>query len=410
MTLAPSRNVSIVGATTPTGHQFLSLSWPPIFLLIGIPGNVISFIIWYRRIRTSPGSTCLILAVMCLTDTYVLVHGCVRNWLRAFDDAFYKNRNITLDIRVIMHCKVPLFFFTLMSDLSVWLIILLCVERFISVWFPIHMKTVCRRQNGVVWLVVTTVVLVLVNANFFVVVERQDISGEKPSCAVSHFLANSSYYAIWNYIDFAVYSFIPLALIVVLNYFILLKLHQTRQAVRTNSSNAQSARIFKTIACMCICHFVFTMPIVIFFLSEGHCDVVSPICDILVEVALMLQMANHMSHIFIYSWTSSMFQNDIIKLFDCWCPEGCLTKREQKRRQGLEETVNNNNNNDNDKKFWRRFSKGGKRSSFPAVSEMVTYAPAKTDYVKDETDIKEKRRRNCDELKGEPLLEAQEQA
>ncbi|KAG5449258.1 hypothetical protein CSKR_100651 [Clonorchis sinensis] len=306
---------------------------PPILLLIGIPGNLISFVIWSRRITSTLGSTSLFLSAMSLTDAYVLLHGCSRQWSIGLS-------NRQFDLRTFLGCKCPLFLFTFSSDLSTWIIVLLCIERVICTWQPIKFRQICRLRNGSVALALTIIVLAGVNLHFFwtvlVIADSCD-----PKAEYNEF---ASY---WHYLDFAIYSFVPLALMLILNSTIILRIQMTQKSMkRTGASTdnsvtirsqhdmkpsanhsratARSMRILRTVSCMAICHFTLTMPIVLHFLfQDKFClttsgDFLSQ-CDLVEVLVVSLQMTNHMVHFFIYSFTSSVFVADLRRMLDDGC-------------------------------------------------------------------------------------------
>lgn len=283
--------------------QLLNYIYPPVFLVIGVSGNILSMLIWIKRIRTSPGSTCLFLALMCGTDTYVLFHGCMRHWLKSLMVGF--------DIRTILDCKFPLTIFTFFSDLSVWLIVLLCIERSVCVFSPVNAKQICRLRNGGLAFLFTVFCLMVVNSHFILTVK---VSETRDHCMATNEMAQH-FHKAWPYIDFALYSLIPLLFIFVLNSLILIKLHRTHSRFN-RSKQSNIGRIFWTVLLMAIAHFVFTMPIGIYFLiPEEHCTNAEWVCEIMSNMFTLLQQTNHLMHFFIYSITSTLFITDLKRMF-----------------------------------------------------------------------------------------------
>ncbi|VDP65711.1 unnamed protein product [Echinostoma caproni] len=315
----------------------LYASIPPIFMIVGIPGNLVSMYIWSRRMPMTPGSTSLFLVAMCITDTYVLTHGCLRLWLLGLSKQL-------IDVRIRLGCRIPLLLFTFTTDLSSWIIILLCVERVISTRFPIRFKSICHLRNGLIALIGLVVCLMGINAHFLWTVQRKN-NECVPVNAFSNFMYS------WQFIDASIYSFIPLACILALNTCIIIRLRRTAKCVRTGNRvdkgtvklhsvdirggfgvrarEQRSARLLRTVLCMVICHFTFTMPIVIYYLFDAHfCESqdeksVYLHCDIVETVTTLLQLANHVTHFFIYSFTSTVFLSDLKKLIPQKC---CLHK------------------------------------------------------------------------------------
>ncbi|KAK4469210.1 hypothetical protein MN116_006785 [Schistosoma mekongi] len=322
----------------PKVHHSLSTFYsvaPIIILIIGIPGNLLSMVIWLRRLSITVGSTSLLIGIMCMTDTYVIAHGCLRQWIIGITDE-------KVDIRIKLGCGIPLFLFTFSTDLSTWIIILLCIERAVCVWTPIKFKQWCKLEHGITALILVVLSLASVNIHYVWTVHVKD-----NSCAPKQ--EYKAFHLYWPYIDFAIYSFIPLAFILLVNISIIWRMKTTnistkhtqnaisRPTLMTNNtiqtpSNVitlhkekssktrvqRSARVLRTVVCMTISHFLLTMPIVFFYLFESKFCIDNKdwinVCDTIERVTVILQMINHMTHFFIYSCTSSVFLSDLNRL------------------------------------------------------------------------------------------------
>uniref|UniRef100_A0A1I8FDC3 G_PROTEIN_RECEP_F1_2 domain-containing protein n=1 Tax=Macrostomum lignano TaxID=282301 RepID=A0A1I8FDC3_9PLAT len=104
--------------------RYLLLIYPLLFLVIGVPANVVSSVLWSRRMYDSRGSTALLLTSLCIVDTLVLVQGCLRHLLMTV---------ACVDIRPLLGCRAPMFLHTWLSTYSVWIICLMCCERLVCV-------------------------------------------------------------------------------------------------------------------------------------------------------------------------------------------------------------------------------------------------------------------------------------
>ncbi|CAH8526774.1 unnamed protein product [Schistosoma rodhaini] len=300
---------------------------PIIILIIGIPGNLLSMVIWLRRLSTTVGSTSLLIGIMCMTDTYVIAHGCLRQWIIGIT-------NEKVDIRIKFGCGIPLLLFTFSTDLSTWIIILLCIERAVCVWTPIKFKQWCKLEHGITALIFVVLCLAGVNIHYVWTVYVKD-----NSCAPKQ--EYKAFHLYWPYIDFAIYSFIPLAFILLVNISIIWRMKTTnvstkhtqnstipRETLISDSSKQislkstareqRSARVLRTVVCMTISHFLLTMPVVFFYLFESKFCIDNKdwinVCDTIERVTVILQMINHMTHFFIYSCTSSVFLSDLNRL------------------------------------------------------------------------------------------------
>ena len=94
---------------------------PPVLLLVGTIGNILSFVILMTRsMRTF--STYLYLAVLSLTDILVLYAGLLRLWVGELSGHDVRDQSD-------WSCKVINVMGYTVSDFSVWLIIAVTIER-----------------------------------------------------------------------------------------------------------------------------------------------------------------------------------------------------------------------------------------------------------------------------------------
>ncbi|ELT87213.1 hypothetical protein CAPTEDRAFT_106191, partial [Capitella teleta] len=132
---------------------------PPILIIAGTLGNFMSFLIMRsKEFRNTPSS--FIYSVLAITDTAVLYTGLLRYWLVEVWD--YDPR---LDSDAA--CKIHLFVTYLIGHLSACYLMLLTIERVISVFFPMHCKTLCSKKRMVIAVVIATLVETAFNSIFF---------------------------------------------------------------------------------------------------------------------------------------------------------------------------------------------------------------------------------------------------
>uniref|UniRef100_A0A1I8FRK0 SCP domain-containing protein n=1 Tax=Macrostomum lignano TaxID=282301 RepID=A0A1I8FRK0_9PLAT len=274
--------------------RYLLLIYPLLFLVIGVPANVVSSVLWSRRMYDSRGSTALLLTSLCIVDTLVLVQGCLRHLLMTV---------ACVDIRPLLGCRAPMFLHTWLSTYSVWIICLM----------------MCWRTAGLAY------------------------CAPRPTLRCDKRFKHLSWH--FHTLDSLIYSYVPFALIVATNGVIVAKLGQRRRrhgaastASIANADRGAAARsrrsgnggggggptgrrasnkIFCTVFCMALCHLLFTSPIVIWYLGVSDaCNFAEngTKCTRLEFAWKILERLNHLTHFFIFSTTSSLFVGDLKSL------------------------------------------------------------------------------------------------
>ncbi len=122
----------------------------PFIILIGIVGNVLSFLVMSRK--TLQGSvTSLYLRVLAVVDSMVLITGLLRQWIRV----------LAVDIRdtSVVICKTDIFLLYWSLGSSAWILSLIAIERCFGVLYPHHYKRCVTERSATVVLVFILVIL-----------------------------------------------------------------------------------------------------------------------------------------------------------------------------------------------------------------------------------------------------------
>ncbi|XP_013417727.1 growth hormone secretagogue receptor type 1-like [Lingula anatina] len=186
---------------------------PPILIIFGTLGNALSVcVLSTKKLRNL--TTSLFLIVLAIVDTTVLFTGLLRYWIRHLSN---------VDIRHLsaVGCKVHVFLVYTSLDVSVWLLMAVTVERFLAVCFPFRVKQLCTIDVAKVTIVTIVAVLSLVNCHFFWTMgDVEYVIGNKTYTQRCTY-ADVKYYAfmtkIWPWIDFCIFSLIPLTLMLLCN-------------------------------------------------------------------------------------------------------------------------------------------------------------------------------------------------
>ncbi|XP_067667594.1 FMRFamide receptor-like [Haliotis asinina] len=302
---------------------------PPVLLILGTIGNVLSIIVLNRKsMRDSTVS--IYLTALSVMDILVLYTGLLRQWLRVV---------IQLDIRFIseMSCKVHIWMVYFTLDMSVWLLVSVTVERFVSVMFPYTVKKYYTRCTAFVNIAVITVLLLALNSHFlYGLGDVQMTLGGTTNierCAslwegYDHFQSR-----VWPWIDLCVFSLIPLTVLIIANISIVQKVVSRKRNTRrinpvvlTITTNHERYQDKKTssmtmmLLALNVVFFVCTAPISVYLIGEPYWKVDSPprreaVMSLLWAISNTLMYTNNSVNFLLYCISGSRFRNALKEMF-----------------------------------------------------------------------------------------------
>lgn len=117
--------------------DYLTFYYPPILVLTGSIGNILSVFVFFKT-KLKKLSSSYYLAALAVSDTCFLF-GVLMQWLN-FIDIYLYNREIL--------CQFFTFFSNLCSFLSVWFVVAFTVERFIAVMYPLKRQSMCTVKRA----------------------------------------------------------------------------------------------------------------------------------------------------------------------------------------------------------------------------------------------------------------------
>ncbi len=110
----------------------------PVLIFVGVGGNMLSLaVLQSKYFRRAPSS--FVLSILALVDSGVLLTGLFRHWIRGITSG-------RLDIRWInlFTCKTHYFFTYFTRQLSSWTLVLVTVERLMSVVIPLKARQILQ--------------------------------------------------------------------------------------------------------------------------------------------------------------------------------------------------------------------------------------------------------------------------
>lgn len=168
-----------------SAYRFLWTFIPPIIILLGSFGNILSFLV-LRHPSTRYVSAFIYLTVRSIVDEVVLVVGLLRRWIDYLINHKLEDTSSAL-------CKLAQFAGVSSSFLSVWLTVTLTAERALVVSFPLHGTRLITYSRVRRIIVALTLICVILSTHFFITVDLIQIPG-----ANNKAVAEQTYRGSWK--------------------------------------------------------------------------------------------------------------------------------------------------------------------------------------------------------------------
>ncbi|XP_074645124.1 uncharacterized protein LOC141901644 isoform X2 [Tubulanus polymorphus] len=193
----------------------LQLYLPPFILTIGTLGNLFTSIIM-QKLTHCVSSTCLYLTVLPIIETLWLYVRCGDTWLNNIADMQLSNQLLLLSDAM---CKIYPFTFNFIIHFVHWLMVAACIEGFIIIRYPKKSQIMCTFERARAVILLLTVLLVCVNAQFFWTYELVTLDGrdDKPKGTLCTFASKGASQIfqdiIWPVIDTLTSEILPMIIV-----------------------------------------------------------------------------------------------------------------------------------------------------------------------------------------------------
>lgn len=207
-------NQSLIDYIADQVAEFLNIYYTPPLVILGSIGNLVSVFVFYSS-KLRQQSTSQYLSALALSDTLFLFQ-LLFPWLKA------------VQINGLFHhqgfCQVFVYISYVTCCLSAWLVVAFTVERFVAVLYPLRRNAVCTvtRARHVIGSIAAAALLLNLPVLWFVMPQPND-------CNID--VTYLDHAERFNAVDTAVSFTIPLAVIIILNTWIMIgvwKLERTR--------------------------------------------------------------------------------------------------------------------------------------------------------------------------------------
>ena len=304
----------------------------PILIIVGTICNILTFLVM-RRKKLRNQSTGYYMAVLAVADELALLVGCLSGWLMS-----YKNFNI-LSISSYA-CKIFSVVLYTTFDFSVWLVVIMTIERFIAVTFPLKSMYFCTVKKAKVATLILTCILFAINSHFLITHSTVYDKNGTLGCDSANETFNYFIKHIWPWIDASKYAFVPFLTILIFNVLIIYNLFIAAKSIKNLSSNHQlqinhvtsntqnltnhgstnsqsnssnNRRLTVMLLVVSITFCILSTPVVVLQVLERAAP--GPNYQTFYSICLCLQYINHSTNFFLYVVSGKLFRNEVIALF-----------------------------------------------------------------------------------------------
>ncbi|CAF1298118.1 unnamed protein product [Adineta ricciae] len=275
----------------------------PILIIIGIPTHALSMIIFLRkRMRRYPVS--VFMAMLSLTNILILAGPVTMQWL---------NHKVFIGFVVTgsrFLCAFHVYIDLVGSSINSWLILMIAVERYLSVTKPFLIRTNFNRQQA--WTIVFSVFLVAIIAPLGLAI----VASKVDDCLL---FFSKTYQIIGSIQIFFIYV-LPSILILTLS---IITVHKLRNRIRTRGS--RRIHISVMLIAVSFSFITFTMPYQVCWYWLFSTAIGSVKLNLKVNIinigfryiALTIRNLNYTLNFFLYSLTSIVFLKEAFTIAHC---------------------------------------------------------------------------------------------
>lgn len=304
--------------------------YPPILITIGLVGNTLSIFLLSQHSNRKT-STGIMLIILAITDSLILINSVLVNWLVYLID--FNLRNLSNSA-----CKIHVFLTYLLLQFSVWILVIITIERVYSVLYPHRVRDVFTRKRVLITMAIIFLFLAALNGHLL---HGLEIHQTDLQCRVSDEHAFFMF-KIWTWLDFAFAFAIPFCILLTGNATIVINLklsnrfrkqcanvsEDTKQAnekISQRQHNTTSSSFTLTALILNISFVIFVSPFVIFAIGQPYWFSVATLTPkriaklILIDaITQMLMYINNTINFVLYILCGPKFRRDLIQLLCCY--------------------------------------------------------------------------------------------
>ena len=305
------------GWNLPTWFTYTMTSVNCFLLIIGIFGNFsILLVVMRSSDRLNPYN--LLVIALAISDMLAITTKSV------FQLTLLEIVNIDVTVVTDIWCKIFLSIRQSVANISLSIIVLICIERFLVVVFPLKFKLVSIRRVRKVTIIALCICMVIdVIAGVLIAALYSHVNGGR--CRINVISKRSALYPPFGaMILYSVTIIIPIIVVLTLTPIIIYKLYQQRAAKARLMNKERSSEMFQRsvmLISVVIAYIVlFGIPITFYlaFDLNGY-DTDTENTTIVQICILTCFLVNHSTNFLVYGISNAKFRKQLLSQFGCLC-------------------------------------------------------------------------------------------
>lgn len=318
----------------------------PIISTIGIVGIILTVLVLSKKtMSTSTNSYLISLAISDLVFLLILSAKCFENKLNRENHYQY--------IFVMTYIYIILTAFLMAS---VWLTVMLAIERYIAICHPLRAMGICTvaRARGII--VFIYILSLLLRIPDFL---KYEVRSFREPCLkkdvmfqdVSVLAQNNTFRLVTSWVDCILLAILPFSLLLFLNICLISEIHRSTNYLRyhmATDANVQTIitgeeiKITMMLISVVVVFFICEAPFVILgILKQLNPDTLFENYNLLSYITILLLVLRSSFNFVLYCWFSEKFWNTFKKTF---CSAPCLTTRFPLWLRNQSDQVHSNSN------------------------------------------------------------------
>ena len=297
----------------------------PIIIFTGVLGNGLSILILQsKHFRSAPSS--FILSILALVDTGSLLTGLLRHWIRGLTGG-------KVDVRSFSHagCQAHYMMTYMLPQLSSWTLVLMTLERLISVVNPMRSRELASRKKILLGWLVIFVCLFVVNSQTFATVKLYVVPYTQGNVTT---IFQYCYYKVetikfnlykWPWIDTMLLSIVPVCLVFLSNIVIITQVvratRRRTKEMQVKGAGGGTQSITIMLVSISIVFLFTTAPVGIYFLGmdvwPGSNNWEMHQTWMAYTATNLLYYFNNCLNFFMYCLSGSRFRRALVAMFCC---------------------------------------------------------------------------------------------
>ena len=265
------------------GCHFSVMMWrviSPLFLLVGISGNCISFLVFSRK-RMCDTTASVYLRFLSVFDSLVLLTSVLRHMIRNYT---YMELRKFSDFT----CRLLVWVSSSSRQVAIWLLCVIAIDRMLLIKYPIWAKTNCTKRRSIYIALAIATALFIMDSPTFMFYHRKELfiysNVTNNSVLTGYMCTHSSeafkYFStkIKSVLILLLFSIGPVICLTYCNIILLRELnlrHQKKQIRRVNiaikvKEELELRSVTKMLVTVCIFFIIITVPGCIYLVIEPY--------------------------------------------------------------------------------------------------------------------------------------------